>query len=99
MCGDTIYCAPLDVECTAAPVCGEGTVEVESCEEDDTTCEAHTICGSTIFCAEDELELCQAYPSCPPDEVEVESCEEDDESCHAESLCGDTILCAAAEAE
>lgn len=79
------------VNCLAIPVCADDEIEVESCEglED---CEENSMCGVTIYCAEDQISSCLAYPSCQAGYVEVETCPAD-VSCVEETLCGSTILC------
>jgi hypothetical protein len=83
-------------QCLATPICGPDQQQVDSCEEGDDSCEEVTICGSTIYCEEAEVN-CLAEAACGPDQQQVDSCEEGDDSCEEVTICGSTIYCEEAE--
>ena len=88
-----------DVNCLAMPTCGPGQVEVEQCDESLESCDEVSMCGVTLFCAEEGSEdlpedgVCLAAPVCAMDEIEVEACEEEDENCYESTICEMTIYC------
>lgn len=78
-------------QCAAAPVCGEGEVEVDECPEDEDSCYENEICGTTIFC-QPQPGQCEAAPTCDGSDLEVQACPSGVD-CYERSLCGTTILC------
>ena len=88
-----------DVNCLAMPSCGPGQTEVEQCDESTDSCDEVSMCGVTLFCADDANEglpdgaVCFAEPNCAMDEVEVETCDEGDEDCYENTVCETTIYC------
>ena len=88
-----------DVNCLAMPNCGPDQVEVEQCDESPESCDEVSMCGVTLFCAEEGSEdlpedgVCRTAPVCAMDELEVEACEERDESCYENTICEMTIFC------
>lgn len=96
-CGGTLeYCQELTAHCEAYPVCPEGTFEVSWCEDSDDGCFEQSLCGYTIFCAQDVV-VCDAIPVCPEGYREVDECPANS-NCYKETVCGTTIGCLEATA-
>lgn len=78
-------------QCGAVPVCNDDEFEVDSCDANDPTCTASTVCGTTIYCAE-VVNVCLAEATCNPDEIQVTECP-DDATCVERTICASSVLC------
>ena len=87
---------PQEDQCLAAPICGSNQSEVNQCDETVESCNEVSICGQTIYCADDEDDdgvSCRAAPTCGSDEVEVDACDEDDDDCYENTICDQSVFC------
>ena len=80
--------------CDADIFCTPGQEMLDSCEGREN-CEEVTICGTTTYCAEPEVN-CLAEAACAPGQEQLDSCEGRDR-CEEVTICGSTIYCAEQE--
>lgn len=79
-----------EAQCLAAPVCGEGEIEVESCDGQ-ADCRTVETCGVSIGCVPGEI--CEGLPWCEDGYREVDECPAG-VTCEPRTTCGTTIICA-----
>ncbi len=82
-----------EANCDAYPACGVNEIQVDSCEGI-AACSEETICGNTIYCADENPSCLTIAPACGPDESPVDQCDPDDARCtHYDDGCGAELYC------
>lgn len=91
------FCTQPDPDCGATclayPSCGPDQIQVDSCDGL-SECEPVSICGSTIYCQDDNVSCLAIAPACGPDQTPVDQCDTDDPRCTLYSDgCGADLYC------